>query len=647
MAISRISSASAQAASVAITTPTKGDLILVFAHRDGSITAPSLITGYTNVASGGANLNSARLMWKISDGTETGTGTSTNATSIACIVYRGQDPSVPVGGFVVGGAASVTIAYNTFTFQVTRDTSSWVAGFAGHRTATDVGQAPAGMTLQTSATDIAGSDTNGPVASWSTNNVTVNANSGWRSYAVEIRAAQTAAPSPDPLVQYASSTASNEVGNTFVINFPNTSLANNLLVLCFTHRTGISVTSVTDSNSTAWTAGPTAIAGVGNHDSRLYYLPGAPATVSVTVVMSANAADFIWAFSEFNGPATSSVVDGTATGATSSTQPIQSGSITTTQAGDLIYQYAQDVEQPFMGNSATCSGIAADGGFALLHAERRFANAAQYALQASAGAINPGLTFRNAENYNSLTIAFKMNGSGTSPGSGIRIKRLLALNSPEPATVSYQFPCSGNLLVLSDTNSASQNSITINADNQGNTYTKVAIDTTGPQQWYAANASPSLTNIINMVQTVTGSAMFRMYDIVGAAAAPYDTSTFASGTQTAQDEDIVHAPDITPTTSNGLVIAVLNMGDGPPSSMINAGDIFDNSHYTSETDTGLMNYGDGMAHRYNSSTAAENWGWHTQNILASSWSAQAIAFKAPAGGSLIWNTRAMQHMLVR
>ncbi|TLY39614.1 MAG: DUF2341 domain-containing protein, partial [Nitrospirae bacterium] len=186
-ALSRVSKASAQANSVAITTPSVGDLILVFAHRDGSTTAPTLATNYTNINSSGANTNSSRIGYKISDGTETTSGTWTNATSVAVVVYRGQHATTPIGATGSGGASSNAIAYNTFTLQVT-DGTSWVVGVGGHRTATNVGQAPTGMQLQTSATDVAASDTNGGVSSWSTQSVTVNASSGWSSWAIEIRA---------------------------------------------------------------------------------------------------------------------------------------------------------------------------------------------------------------------------------------------------------------------------------------------------------------------------------------------------------------------------------------------------------------------------------------------------------------------------
>ena len=190
MAISYISSASAQASTATLGTNIAGDIIVVFAHRDGSTTAPSLATGYTNIANpAGANTNSHRIGYKISTGSEANCGTWTNATSVSAVVLRGQHSS-PIGANASGSASSSTIAYNTITLQVT-DGTSWVVGGAGHRTATNLNQAPSGMTLRSSTNDVNICDTNGGVSSWSTNSITVNASSGWRSHTVEIKAAPT------------------------------------------------------------------------------------------------------------------------------------------------------------------------------------------------------------------------------------------------------------------------------------------------------------------------------------------------------------------------------------------------------------------------------------------------------------------------
>lgn len=175
---------------VTIPTHQSGDLILLFAYRDGSTTAPTTPTAggtvptWTLIGSTGGNLNSSNFRYAVATGSTTTSGTWTNATELICLVYRGTRV---VGASAGGGAASTSIAYPALTLQRT-DNSSWVVGVAGHRSATNVQVAPTGMTNRVfTGTEAAGHDTNGTVSSWSQQTVTVDANSGWRSWTVELR----------------------------------------------------------------------------------------------------------------------------------------------------------------------------------------------------------------------------------------------------------------------------------------------------------------------------------------------------------------------------------------------------------------------------------------------------------------------------
>lgn len=176
---------------VTIPTHQSGDLILLFAYRDGSNTAPSTpaaggtVPTWTLIGSDGANTNSTNFRYAVATASTTTSGTWTNATEIICLVYRGTSlPGASAGG---GANNSNSIAYPALTLNRT-DGTSWVVGVAGHRTATNVEVAPTGMTNRASTgTEAAGHDTNGAVSSWSQQTVTVNASSGWRSWTVELR----------------------------------------------------------------------------------------------------------------------------------------------------------------------------------------------------------------------------------------------------------------------------------------------------------------------------------------------------------------------------------------------------------------------------------------------------------------------------
>jgi hypothetical protein len=190
MSISFVGAQGAAAATVTIPAHQVGDMILIFAFRDGSTTAPTTPTAggtvptWTLISSTGANNCSANFRYAVATATTTTSGTWTNATEIICLVYRGAK-LVGVNGAANG--ASTIISYPALTLQRTEG-SSWVVGCAGHRTATNVELAPTGMTNRTFiGTEAAGHDTNGGVSSWVLRTVTVNANSGWRGVTVELR----------------------------------------------------------------------------------------------------------------------------------------------------------------------------------------------------------------------------------------------------------------------------------------------------------------------------------------------------------------------------------------------------------------------------------------------------------------------------
>jgi hypothetical protein len=129
---------SANAAVVSITQPAANDLIIVWAYNNGSTTVPSLPTGggYTSLqtASPGGSANALRMGWKSAAGTETDTGTWTNATNISCEIYRAGGTAT-AGASNIGTGNSATLAYPSLTLQ-TADGSSWVAGGCGAKGAT-------------------------------------------------------------------------------------------------------------------------------------------------------------------------------------------------------------------------------------------------------------------------------------------------------------------------------------------------------------------------------------------------------------------------------------------------------------------------------------------------------------------------------
>jgi hypothetical protein len=191
-AMSFVSGVQAATTSVTLGTHAAGDLLLAFAYRDGNTTAPSLPSGWTDIASSGANSNSARVGYKIAaSGAET-SGTWTNANHLHVHVYRGFLPRKPYGAVQPGGASSSTLSFTGLT-MVDPSGSSWVVGFAGHRSTntTVTGGSPSGMIIRTAqdpgASESAGHDTNQGVSSWTTTTQSVGGtSSGWRTYTIEL-----------------------------------------------------------------------------------------------------------------------------------------------------------------------------------------------------------------------------------------------------------------------------------------------------------------------------------------------------------------------------------------------------------------------------------------------------------------------------
>ena len=650
MAISRISAASARANSVAITTPQAGDLILVFAHRDGSTTAPTLPAGYTSIDSVGANTNSARIGYKYSDGTETTSGTWTNATSVAVGVYRGVDPYYPVGSFAGAGAASATLSFTGITLWA-QNSSSWVVGFAGHRTATNVGtNAPTGMATRSSATDVAIFDTGGTTNSWSTQTASVSASSGWRTYTVELRTppAVDTVPSPDYLVQHVcgNNTGWGRAASAVTAQLPNPTKAGNCLVVSVHHNTSVTISSVSDDQGNTYSLAKT-VAGSGTTMHMYVAANVAAGTGTITVALSGAAdADACLQIAEFYNIATSSPVDVSA--GTSITLPaaIATSSMTTTQANDLVYQVFF-TEAAFQFDQARVKRIVKDptNGLVLCAADLLAGSGAQYGIKASAGAINPTMfasSTANGGNANvtvTAAIGLKTTTAG-SAGSGPRIRAVQGVNlmMSQTSPIALQFPCAGNMLALSwvgyDATANAGRDLSSMSDSAGNTWSATGATLNsaggGTVRIYYAGDATAYPGYIGPVLTTSGDvaeANGILYDLVEMATSPFDNDVTATGNQTTSGD--LSTATVTPTNSSGVIIAVCGVNDHAISGLAGTGFISDSMTYP-EADGSRNFYEDnGAGHFYNADTAPRTFVWTTQNNTTGvlDWAARAAAFK--------------------
>lgn len=163
MAVSYISSATAEATTLTMPSHQAGDMLIMFAFQDGSTTIPTLPAGWTSIQTRAGTSCAARLGYKIAASSSETSGTWTTATVLVCHTYRGTDTAPGTSTSFAG--VSATLTYSQLIPGIT-DGTSWVAAFGAHRSTNgNMGTAPAGMVNRSnmagSSSDAAGHDTDG------------------------------------------------------------------------------------------------------------------------------------------------------------------------------------------------------------------------------------------------------------------------------------------------------------------------------------------------------------------------------------------------------------------------------------------------------------------------------------------------------
>jgi hypothetical protein len=192
MTTSFIGAASAEATSVTLPAHQAGDLILLFAWNGGSLTVPTVPSGwlviYAIARSTGAN-RAWVLAWKVATSSSETSGTWTNAAIIGTAVYRHSTNYLVVGGTNVNqDLNSTAFAYpslpaytnGTNTGGKMRSSTSWHVGIAGANLNTQsLETAPSGMSFRNglagaSANEIAFHDTGANSSSYAGATVTMS-----------------------------------------------------------------------------------------------------------------------------------------------------------------------------------------------------------------------------------------------------------------------------------------------------------------------------------------------------------------------------------------------------------------------------------------------------------------------------------------
>lgn len=194
MAIAFVNAGSAEATTVTIPAGhAAGHLLIIFAFRDGSTTAPTVPAGWSSLGANAGTSCASALAYKVAKDSDT-SGTWTNATDLVCHVYSGQATNkVPVVAPSAQTGTGTTVNYSGLA-PMQCPGSSWVAAFAGHSSIdTSIETPPTSMVNRTDSphatAEAVGHDSNGVLNTYTFNGVAVGGTSGnWISKTVEILA---------------------------------------------------------------------------------------------------------------------------------------------------------------------------------------------------------------------------------------------------------------------------------------------------------------------------------------------------------------------------------------------------------------------------------------------------------------------------
>ena len=537
------------------------------------------------------------------------TSTLPDKTLPSVVISSPADAATVAGTVTISASAQDDVAVAGVRFQIDGSDAGAELGAAPYTTSVDTTALSDGTHVLTAvARDASGNSAVSPPIS------------------VKVKNAPASTAGIPTLIQHVT-TSSNydptELGNNFRIHLADPAGANNCIILGIRYPDAVGRTvAIADDHGNTWLSGPT-ISSNGVR-SRIFYVTGVVAgTRDITVTFDNALSGFQAQISEFYNVAVNFALDGASGNAKALNPDITAGSLTTTVPGDLIYNYVTTNDF-----GAPITGMTSGAGFTLLSADRLRASAAQYRVQTEAGAVDPAMTVTSLRgSMNSLSIALKAATAGTVPPPGIRVVHVYHgywLGTP----AKLQFPSTGNLLVLATSFGTGNSNISSIASTPVNTWTKVTlapVRTTDPQVLYAANAATgpdlefAITASLKFVQ-------FVMYDVTGAAAAPFDGAAKATGNDLA-NESIFGAPQIS-STGPGLIIATLPMGHGPPIDCTTTGCMFDGVTYPGEADGSTFESSDGYAHLYTTTGGWTVFDWRPAALdLPSAWFALAVGFR--------------------
>ncbi len=438
-------------------------------------------------------------------------------------------------------------------------------------------------------------------------------------------------------------------GTPYHIRLPNVALSGNCLILGVSYPNSAGSITVSDDHTNTWTLAKSI--SNGSITSAVYVsLNVASGTSLITATFGTASYNCQFCLSEFYNISSASALDGNNGNTASSVPNISAGSLTTTIDGDLIYNYGYNTTLSGTPKVSALTGATAGSGFTLLSADIMLGTFAQYAVQATHGAINPSITLAGGTNaFNSVGIALKNATQGTAPSNACRVVHRNEILYTR-AGVPVLFPSVGSLLVVATSRKSSNINVVGMSDNHSNSWVESPQGTIGgdlpSQTWFAANATTALNQTITPnCQGGTGGAgagdngtTFFLYDVIGAgdfdATAGYQTNWISTSSATQSCPAFL---SITPTVANGFIFLLISCSFGPPGSLDTpSGSVLDTSLYGGQVDADLMDNADAYCHYYNPNTSAAVFGFTLNGSASTSFNKGiTFAFKPAAAPSIV------------
>lgn len=424
------------------------------------------------------------------------------------------------------------------------------------------------------------------------------------------------------------STQSNAV-TSYTCPLPNTVGSGNAIVVFAQWSTTSDVATTTDDGGDTYTK--VACGTSGDQAVCAYVALNVSSTArNVTLNLKTSTTFVSMAAYEFYNVATAGATDGNCIADNTASTASCSTSITPTVPDDLLlFWSSQDGSA-----TATTTWTAGTSPWTLKTADDFDNTGMEYQVDTATSTITPSMGMGINQHFDGVGIALKAATAGTPPsGTGIHVNYVqhdAVFNQPTGTTLTFQFPCSGNLIVPMWLGANSYD-ITGIADNASNTYNLVTpiLSSGGDiETFYAGNASCSsnLTVTATTNGNDTAGSTLEFFDVSGAATSPLDTVATSTGDQGSSGN--LTTDTIAPTTQNGLVLWMLSVESHTMTGLTSpTGALFDAVSTNPILTISPPDENAGLGQFYNAATSSETW-INTENGDAVLWDSEATAFKA-------------------